>query len=351
MGDVGDCGQAGATVPISPGQEQHALELWRLEVALARARHERDVAQWRDRNLRSRRAWRVFEALVTAVRSPRKLLSLPLTIQRVLRDRQEAPREPPPLELPARPAPVRPSPAPAVARARAALEGGRHGQALAAAEEALEIAPGDVRALEVAWRAHDALGNVTRALEVVRQQRAVLDRSWLRTAERRLQGTLIGLDPRWAPLVAPFDGMKDGPVLIVQVGGDLDEVAPARSMVIMPPGERELGGRPPCDGLPLDSATQDLAWWAARSARDHHPCAVAARLAHDLGPPIAALAVARAGNVPFLLIEANDHPGADEAQGERGGLVRERAAQLRVEAEAVVDGTAALMAAVDPGAQ
>lgn len=331
MADPGP-GQTGPGDRTAPSEERRALERLRLEAAVERARRERDLAQWRNRRLRDRRAWRIFEVVVAAVRSPRRWLTLPAAILRIVIDRREAPPPPEPLELLGRSAP--PSPVPAVRRARSALERGQHSRALAAAEEALEIDPSDVRALQVAWRAHDALGAITTALKVVRQQRAIQDRTWLRAAERRLQGELIALDPQWLPSVVRVEGTAGGPVLLIDDGR---EAGPEVAHLVKVPAHHDLAEFYAIDDLPLDSATQDLAWWAARSARQHRPRAVAARLTTDLRPAIAACAIARAGGLPFWLVDADAGPDTVPADSERGRRCRDRASHLRAAAVVVTD--------------
>jgi len=56
-----------------------------------------------------------------------------------------------------------------LARAGVYLSQDRHEEAVAAAERALEIEPGDVRAVEIAWEAHEALGNQEKSEQYLAQ--------------------------------------------------------------------------------------------------------------------------------------------------------------------------------------
>lgn len=321
------------------------LELWRRAVAAVKARHEADVEEWKTQQLHRRRVWRMLQAVRAVVRSRsvRRLLGLPLTLLRIINDPLPALPRPQPPELPARPVLVtRPSPRADVRRARDALAEGRPAVALQAAEAALAVDPRDVRALDVAQHALEDQGEPTRALAFLRRQRAVQDRTWLAAAERRLLGLVVALDPRWCPLVPTFAGAADGPVLLLCATRPTAD--PDDDLVVVAT-DHEVPALDHLDAAPLDTATQDSAWWASRTARTTRPRAVAAPLDGDLRCAIAAWALARAGGVPLVLVA--DGPGADahEVGGEHGRLLRTRADQLRAAASAVVEDAGGLSGA------
>jgi hypothetical protein len=181
------------------------------------------------------------------------------------------------------------------------------------------------------WRSLEALGEITRAIVAVRRQREIQDRSWLALAERRLQGTLIGLDPRWMPAVNPLDASAEGPVLVIGLGDLLcpaphaAEEEPPRVGVTV---DVELGPTYEFGDLPLDVAAQDLAWWTVRSARGTHPHLVAAPLSStNLRPAIAALAIGRASGLPVGVVPI-PAPRGRRGASERAELEHQRYRQL-----------------------
>ncbi|MDX1619526.1 MAG: hypothetical protein R3320_00945, partial [Nitriliruptorales bacterium] len=188
---------------------------------------------------------------------------------------------------------------PHVQQGRAAMEDGHPADAVAHADEALRVDPYDVRALDLRWRALEQLGAISPAIDAVRTQRQIQDRSWLRLAERRLSGWLVATDPRWLPAAPPFTSSSEGPLLAI---GDILPTELRREVLLVP---TELDTVPShgYSSLPLDVAASDLSWFAVREARGRAPRMVVAALRHDdLRPALAALAASRSGGAPLSLV-------------------------------------------------
>ena len=295
--------------PTEPPQDadtrRRLVERWQRDKRFLEAQHERDLAVWRLQRIQARRSWRAIQAIAEARESSAALLRLPITLLRILLSRVSLPPKPAAPQYPAHPFGVETSPAPLIEAGRRAAQRGQHRDAREQAEQALAIDPDDVRALDLYWRTLEELGEISAAIRALRRQRQVLDRSWLRLAERRLNGWFVATDPRWAPPAPALDA--SGPGVILSLASALDE---SGRQVIAIPGHPDIAPSYDHVSMPLDTAAEDLAWFAAQQSHGQPVRVVVAPLRlDDLVPALAALGISRANRVRLALVITSSTDG------------------------------------------